>query len=433
MKLVLKLGMVGRQLRQNLNQLEIQHSILSIAIILQFFRNQRELSMGLLLIWITINWLIPLKDSLNSKRLVNRGCTYAVALSLILIQVRTIVENQDENGITQFLLIVSGVATTISLDRDRAKCLLQWLSLTTVLGSIVVLLPLLTYYEFTELGVEALNQEVFKEGFGDINQLRIVFAFFTITSIATARISRSSAAKLIAATAACLGYIVIFATESRMSQIAIPLGAFGGWLFSHWSVIRASKRRTAKLLLATLAISLASFVWKIAVGQDLSNGMMSDRGRLALIQCWGTSILSGSNRFLMGFGHDKAPIRKLCTDYNIGYFDGNDTISSSGHAHNTLINIFAHYGILGMIAVGILCILIGRAIAINSRQDRSQLQNKSLLSTSWTECTTSIIISISICAFSNTIYIYNHAIQILLGLLIALPLCEDKPNSHIIT
>ena len=420
----------GRKLCNQLEEMQMQHLILSIGLVLQFYRSQRELSMGLLIIWLTINWIIPLKDSLHSKRLDYRACAYAIALSLLLIQTRTIVENQDELGISQFLIIISGAATTISLNREKAKRLLQWISVPTILGSIILLAPLLMHYEFSESGVNIMNREVLGEGFGDINQLRIVITFFTIVSLVSARLSSSIPARSFTLSGAFLGYIIIVAMESRMGQIAIPLGAIGGWLFGHWPIIRTNKIIKAKFVLISLAAGLVSFVWKIVVTSDLSSGMASDRGRLAIVQCWAKSILSGSNRFLMGFGHDNTEIRKLCTDHNIGYFHASDTISSSGHAHNTFINILAHYGILGVIAVGILFVLIGRAIIINLRQDNYSLRHKSPFSASWTECTTSIVITILICALSNTIYTYNHAIQLLLGLLIALPLCEGKLNSN---
>jgi O-antigen ligase len=158
--------------------------------------------------------------------------------------------------------------------------------------------------------------------------------------------------------------------------------------------------------------------------------MESDVVRIKIASCWLRSIWSGDNRFLLGTGHDTSPIRKLCTDTNIGYIHEFSDTSSSGHAHSTFINLIAHFGLLGLIAIAILIIILGRSVLNNLKQEANATAQKSLWAPCWSETSITILITIAVCAASNTIYIYNLAIPLVLGLLLAIPLCQNTDTSE---
>lgn len=133
----------------------------------------------------------------------------------------------------------------------------------------------------------------------------------------------------------------------------------------------------------------------------------------------------------MGTGqHDNSPILKLCTNTKIGYIHEFSNISSSGYAHNTFINLIAHFGLLGLIAIAMLIVILGRSVLNNLKQEANATAKKSLWAPCWSETSITILITIAVCAASNTIYIYNLVIPLVLGLLLAILLCQNTETSE---
>ena len=409
---------------------EPRHLLLYAGLILQLHKDTREISQGLLIIWLTTSWLLEILQPIKAGKPSQRSQLYALATGLLIVESRTIVDNTNDGGVTQFLLIAAGLISTAALSQGQAKRLLQWISLASLTLSIRLLLPLISTYDLTEAGTFAMYKEVFLEGFGDINQLRIILAVLSTSCFTSLRISTSISAKFLSGAAFLSSYFMVVLTGSRMAMIAPLAGILLGWLISHWDTLQALSKRTKRTAIAAIAALITTASIKLVILPDLANGMDSDRVRIQIASCWLRSIWSGDNRFLLGTGHDKSPILKLCTDTNIGLIHELSDISSSGHAHNTFVNLIAHFGVLGLIAIAMLIAVLGRSVLINLKQEANAKTRKSLWAPCWSETSVTILIAIAVCAASNTIYIYNLAIPLVLGLLLAIPLCQNTETSE---
>jgi O-antigen ligase len=410
---------------------EPRHLVLCAGLILQLHKDTRELSHGLLIIWLATSWLLEILQPNKEGKPSQRSQLYALATGLLIVESRTIVENTNDGGVTQFLLIAAGLISTAALSQGRAKRLLQWISLASLTLSVRLLLPLIFSYGLTEAGTFAMNKEVFLEGFGDIHQLRIILAVLSASCFTSLRISKSISAKFLSGAAFLSSYAMVVLTGSRMAMIAPLVGILLGWLISHWHTLQALSKRTKRTAIAAVAALVTTASIKLVILPDLAGGMKNDRIRIQIASCWLRSIWSGDNRFLLGTGHDKSPILKLCTDTNIGYIHEFSDISSSGHAHNTFINLIAHFGLLGFIAIAMLTVILGKSVLNNLKQEANATAKKSLWAPCWSETSITILITIAVCAASNTIYIYNLAIPLVLGLLLAIPLCQNTETNEV--
>jgi len=200
------------------------YALLSIGIVLQLDKDTRELSLGLIVIWLGIMFTRALWTAGQDKDAKSTTLLYGTALGLTLIQARTITQRDDEHGVTQYLLIAAGLLSVASLNTKEARLLLQWLGLTTIIISILILIPLLRDYSFSQRGFAAMYEAVFRDGLGDENSMRIVLSILSATTIAAARLSRSLFMTISMLGGAALGYIAIVATDSRMAMVAPIIG-----------------------------------------------------------------------------------------------------------------------------------------------------------------------------------------------------------------
>ena len=107
------------------------NALLSAGIILQLDKSNRKLSLGLLVIWLGMMFTRALIASRHKQNAQPETLLYGTALGLTLIQTKTITHQNDEHGITQFLIISAGLLAGASLNRKEAKSLLQWLNIVS--------------------------------------------------------------------------------------------------------------------------------------------------------------------------------------------------------------------------------------------------------------------------------------------------------------
>lgn len=399
--------------------------LLGAGLILQLYRDLRELSLGLLLIWVAIRFLEQVRDHRRVPGSHHAGTVYALFTGLLLIQSRTIVTGSDELGFTQYFLVATGIASGYTLTKASWRTLLNWMSLTTFIMSIW----LLSFYNDTPEWLNQAYRAVFDEGYGNINRLGVALSILTIGSWYAARLATRGPFRIATGVAAGLGYITCLATESRMAAIAPLIGAVGGWGIRHAPTLLkgTNKFKLAALVTAILITPIAA-IWIFVFQPDLDVGMSGDSVRLRISSCWIRSIFSGNNRFLYGTGHDREAIMKMCSDEKIGNIWAN-TPGSAGHAHNTFAHIIGLHGLFGFLALTILAIVIVRGIFAHCRQPQ---EAPNPIQGSWGETCIGINLTLLICALSTTIYIYNHLNQLLIGLMLSCALCplEANPQPH---
>lgn len=405
-------------LLRRINDLHPEGLCLCAGVILQLDKSTREISLGLILIWMAaclIRGIRPnRKDSANSTL----STAYAIALGILLFQTRTVMEGVNEEGISQFLLIAGGIAACSALHPGQWKRLLQWLSL----ASAGVALLLLSHISGEPEWMVTVYRDVFREGLGgNINKLGLALTYLTMLSWACTRISRHPLGRLLGAAGLALGYATCWQNGSRMAVLAPVLGILLGWTLAHTSTFRAFPRKQKLIAIAGLGIAVLSSIWLLAIRPLVQSGegFWSDIGRINIAKCWISSLFTGHNRLIYGTGHSSDFIRHYCTLDKI--FPWGNAVPSFGYAHNTFAQILGLYGLLGLSALAILASIYIRAFRLNYLREQRILRSSPRMA-SWTEVTLATLIAMLICAFAETSYHGDPVLQVLSGILVSFPL-----------
>ncbi len=391
------------------NKFSAIDTLLAIGLILQINSDSKELSLSLLLIWSIIRLLQVARHHQRNEASRQLNITYVLLASLLIIQARTIVKVDDEHGITIFLLISIGAIIGSNLNLDAWTKLLNWMSVVIAVLSI----PLLSFYEPKHEWMASSYRSFFNEGFGNINRLAIVVSLLTIASWYAFRQSQRGSFKMVLLIFTLLGYFTCLGTDSRMAAISPPIGALGGWAITHRHSLLRMKQPYKNIAFLFFLISPLAIIWHFAIRKDWSHGLSGDNTRLQLIRCWMNAIFTGHNRFLYGFGHQKQKIMEICSDAKIGNLSAHAP-GSAGHAHNTYAHLVGLHGMLGLTFI----ILIGILAISNIRKLQQNIGPINIDCCPWAECCTGLFITLFINSICTTIHAYNHAIQILIGLIL---------------
>ena len=398
-------------------------ALLPISLVLQLDKAQNSLSLGLILIWVALCFLDPVIKNRSKHDSRHSGTVYALCLGLLLFQARTIVTGSDETGISQYLMVALGVAVGFSLGLNAWRRLLQWINLATLAISIT----LLSHFRIEHDWLQDINRQLFNEGYGNINRLGVVLCLLTITSWASARLSRHRLFQALGASGAALGYLTCLATESRMAAITPLIAVFASWVILHGSPLLKSKSKAKlPLMVAAVLIPLGT-IWTFVILPDIDVGFSGDNTRMRLIRCWAGSLFSGQSSLLYGTGHNRSKIMELCSDANIGNIWAG-VPGASGHAHNTYAQLMALHGLFGIVAILILVLVISRGMIEQCRTSIAGETTETVhgwTNFSWGEACLGFNLTVLIGSLLTTIHIYNHVNQLLIGLLLSASLAPS--------
>ena len=415
--------------QQALLNIQAHNALLSTGIILQIEHSTKELGVGLTIIWISITFLAKISQDGN-KTNKNQSTLYALLLGLLLIQTRTILKIEDEFGLTQYFLIGLGIATAAGLRLQQWKRLLQWMGATSI--------PLLALFYFQQLYTE----EVFKQfgpllttvasAFSNIDELRsylqeTVFSFLAVSGFIAGRISKSQQGKVIGYASGACGFMLCLITDSRMAIIAPIISILLGIAISHIGNMRRFHRRTKILFTSTFIASILGIILTIAISPEMKStteipAMASDRGRVNIALCWANSMLSGDNRFIYGSGHNKEFIMQRCTDENVGMF-WSEPGRTRGHAHNVIAHIMGLHGLFGIFAITLLGSVYAKGLLYFIKEEKI-FGYLPLTYAPWSEAIIIMGLFMIICGLSTTFFVYNHTLQVIIGLALGMPLAS---------
>ena len=405
-------------------------ALLPVSLVLQLDKARNRLSLGLLLIWVALRFLDPVIKNRSRNDSRHSGTVYALFIGLLLFQARSIVTGSDETGISQYLMVALGLAVGFSLGLDAWRRLLQWINLATLAISIA----LLSHFRIEQDWLQEVNRQLFDEGYGNINRLGVVLCLLTITSWASARLSRHRLFQALGASGAALGYLTCLATESRMAAITPLVAVSASWLIHHAPPLLKSKSKAKlPLMVAAVLIPLGT-VWTFVILPDIDVGFSGDNTRMRLIRCWAGSLFSGQSSILYGTGHNRSKIMELCSDANIGNIWADISVSgASGHAHNTYAQLAALHGLFGIVAILILALVISRGMVHQFRismtgNPRETAQGWSTFS--WGEACLGFNLTVLIGSLLTTIHIYSHVNQFLIGLLLSASLAPSSTTRN---
>lgn len=405
-------------LLHRINDLHPEGLCLSAGIILQLDKSTREISLGLILIWMGACLLRGIRSNRKADLNTTLSTAYAIALGILLFQTRTVMKGVNEDGISQFLLIAGGISACSALNPEQWKRLLQWLAV----ASAGVALLLLSHNTGEAGWMITVYREVFREGLGgNINKLGLALSYLTMLSWACTRTSRHPLGGLLGAAGFFLGYAACWLSGSRMAALAPILGILIGWAFAHASAFSVTTSKQKLIAIAGLGAALFSSIWLLAIRPQLQSGegFWTDLGRINIAKCWISSLFTGQNRLIYGSGHSADFISRYCTLNKI--LPWGKAVPSYGYAHNTFAQIIGLYGLLGLSALIILASVYLRALRLNYQRERIMLRS-SIRAASWTEVSLATLVAVLICAFAESSYHGDPVLQVLSGILIAFPL-----------
>ena len=407
---------------------QAHNALLSAGIILQIEHSSKQLGVGLIIIWMSITFLAKITER-GDQTNKNESSLYALLLGLLLIQTRTILKIEDEFGLTQYFLIGLGIATAASLRLEQWKRLLQWMGATSI--------PLLALFALHQLETEVIFVQYFgdnlnsvSQAFSDIDELRsylqeTVFSFLTISGLIAGRISTNSKGRLISYFGAICGFILCLITDSRMAIIAPIISIILGIALSHTRKIRQLKVKTKIIFASTIVASSLAIILTIVIFPVIKitpelPALASDRGRINIALCWANSMFSGDNRFIYGSGHDKEFIMRRCTDEKVGIYWSKPG-RTRGHAHNVLAHMMGLHGFFGIIALTLLASVYFKGLIYFIREEKI-FDYLPLTFAPWSEAIITMGFFMMICALSTSFFVYNHTLQVIIGLSLGMPL-----------
>jgi len=420
-------------LRQ-LNNFQAQNALLSAGIILQVEHSTKAVGVGLVVLWLTITFLSEIIASqVDSQR--ERSSLYALALGLLLIQTRTILRIEDELGLTQYFLIALGIAAGACLSRQKWLRLLQWLGATTIPILILLTAQTISARHGTPLLIPAPLATI-AQALTETSELRsyfqeTIFSFLTISALIAGRLSQTRIAKFICYAEGACGLILCQSVESRMAIIAPILGTAIGFGLCHIGTLAKISNKIKLTIVSIFASTLLITVFNVVIAPDLQTAtgvaLDSDRGRINIALCWAGTMLAGDNRFIYGTGHDRTFIMERCTDESVGNYWQAVPGSTTGHAHNVVAHMMGLHGFLGIIALGLLATVYIKGALYFAKSEKI-FAPIPLGSAPWSEAIISMAIFMGVCSLSTTFYIYNHTLQIMIGLALGMPLLRVRAS-----
>ena len=385
--------------------------------------------MSLIIAWLCITFLLKLKQTFPATTNQSSFAGYAALLGLLLAQTGTLIRIEDETGFTQYFCIAAGIAAMASLSNRNRDRLLHWIGASAI--------PLAAFYLLQTLEISPLNQNPISEAFSDINELRsvlqeTVFAFLVTTSFIAVRLSKGVIGRTTALCGLISGILLCLIIDSRIALVAPLIAIFTSYIISHFKRLETINRSLNNIPLIITLAGLAASSYAIVIAPSINpDGLSftSDRARINVALCWLRSIFSGNNSFLLGSGYDRSNIMNLCTDAKVGNFWITDSSSTAGHAHNVFAHFMALHGITGLISLCILAltyfIYLNRCIKNEIKTSEKKPIKETLIFCSWSEVTITMAIFMALNAMTTTFYIYNHTLQILIGLALGMPIAVE--------
>lgn len=406
--------MTARSLASRIQASHPEHLLLAAAIALGPFREHRDYSLGLAIIWLSLHWIQDLWKNrhVSTKRL--STIVPGIALGLLLIQSRMLLTMSDYEGPTRYLLIAFALLVGSSLSLKNWKRLLQWMTA----GSLAVCILFLTSLATSDgAWLGTINKDVFREGYGGLNMLGSVLDVFTILSAYTLRISKNNLMQFLAASALFTSFSLCLASNSRMAAVAPLMALFLAWIISEgWrELLKLSNRWRPTAILFVLSIP-ATIYWYFAIRPDIGSGMTSDVARLKIWRCsLENSIFAGNNRIAYGNGFQWRPIQEACGHWQ---------------AHSSYVHFLSMHGLLGLIALAVMMGIVFKGIRGHLRQ---RSHESSLWHSSWGEVALGSTLVVMITAVSSTTYLGGYLNPFLIGLLLSMglaPLPEGQLKSE---
>lgn len=390
--------------------LHFEHFLIAFSLILGPYRDFRNYSIGLVVIWLAIHLVKILRENRSHDGKKSISLAAALFIGLLLTQLRVLLTMPDNDGATRYLLIAFALLVGANLSRRSWKTLFHYI---TISGLITAICYWANWQPEVSSWLIKANKYTFKEGYGGINMLGSVLDIFLVVSTYTLRTCRMKISKIYSSLAVFSIFSLILATNSRMAVIAPILAVYLSWLYSTGRYQLNQLARPKKWFFSSLCI-FAPFVacWFFVVRPDWSNGMLSDAARLEIWVCsLKNSIFAGNNRIAYGIGYMWQQIQAACGQWQ---------------AHSSYIHFVSMHGMLGI--MGIMSIIF---LAFKGARDQLRRFNSNICfwNCNCGEVTLGCMLVVAITALSSTTYLGGYLNPMLMGLVFSMSLVPTFAKS----
>ena len=117
-----------------------------------------------------------------------------------------------------------------------------------------------------------------------------------------------------------------------------------------------------------------------------------------------------------------------CTDEKVGIFWSKPG-RTRGHAHNVLAHMMGLHGLFGIFALTILSSVYVKGL-IGYIKVEKIFNYLPLTVAPWSEAIITMGVFMLICSFSTTFFVYNHTLQVMIGLALGMPLASSALLKH---
>lgn len=390
-------------------------------------QNNHTLSLGLLISWIGIRCSQQIWKSRNDKACAEKTLPSILIFGLTTFHARSIIRLDDNPGGSIYILIGAMLYTGSLYSIQQKKVLLRWISGAALAIHSKILLEGIAVGEnlLNKTWMASINNSMLEMGFGRINSLASMIAFFTIIALYGLRTEKHPAARALHAATFVSGYFLCWQSNSEMALGAPLIAAAASFLACRKDYFCKTLSRNFRLaIIGTTVLTGLISAWHLSFKDKFlftaNNGNFlnpSETWRVEQWHCWlNNSIFAGNNKIVHGIGFNLEEITQLCNNNNP---DGG------------LTQFISQHGLLGILALAVLLIFTSKSIA-QLRESEKKLTCKSkLLRCRWSEVAIGTIATVLLCNLITPSYSGGYFNASLTGLIFSLGIYTSRPKESI--
>ena len=407
-----KLGTLGDAIQR----LHAFDSVLATSLYLGLDQNNHTLSLGLLILWICFRCIQQIWNSRNQTNWPEKTLPCMLVLGLISFHARPIIRLDDNPGGSLYILIAAFIYLGSLYSLQQKKILLRWIS------GAALAINLKIFIEGTTAGLHlvsktwmvTVNNNVHALGFGRINSLASIIAFFTVIAIYGARTDKKPIARILYAATLTSGYFLCWQSNSALALGAPLLAATSAFLICKKDYFQKGILKAYKLItIGAITLTSVLLAWHLSLKEKLSifnlEGQYLNTGeqwRMEQWSCWiQNSILAGNNKIIHGIGFNTEAISQLCGNNNP---DGG------------LTQLISQHGLLGALALALLLIFIAKSIFQSRKIEEHSSPPSKLMQCRWSEAALGMITTVLLCNLITPSYSGSYFNAGLTGLIFSL-------------
>ena len=407
--------MKGTALLNCFKQCQAIDAIIATSLYLGLDQNNHSLSLGLLIAWISIRCNQQIWKNREDRDWRSKGLFPIIIFGITIFQARTIIQLDDNPGGSIYILIAAALYVGSCYAISQKILLTRWISGAALAINAQILIKGINNYNIFNPGwITQINDEIFELGFGRINSLASVIAYFIVISFYGFRTDRSPWARVLYGITLTTGYFLCLQTKSDMA-IGMPIiavtAAFLICRKDYFKNTKLSKLNFISIFMITAAGSILA--WTLSLNNKITpiaqNGNFWKGGeevRLEQWVCWlKNSIFAGNNKIIHGIGYNTNQMVELCNNNNP---DGG------------LVMFISQHGLLGALSLILLAIFLMKNVSHMRELEHNSNFPSNLFVCQWSEAAIGTILVVLTCNLITPSYAGSYLNAGLIGIMLSL-------------